>query len=422
MHVMERVLLITNIQSHILSFPTGQRTRYNMFSGLAKETKVLIVVVLTDESIFGLGEGNPYYAWIYDNYFLCEKIKRQLRGRNVPAAIEILQKLQRKYESLSDFDYAPFLALESALLDIEGKLHKSSLSEELGGPKRKQVPVCGTIFLDSPDNMAKRAIDWISKDVTHLKVKICGLTKIDEKNLKRIHDVIEKETIVRIDANQVYKTPEKALGALKKFEKFGVSIIEQPLRYHDLDGFRKLRKRTNIQIMVDESLTNTRDIELISSKEAADIINFHPPKLGCLTKTKEAIKKTIELGLDFMIGSGVMTGIGVAEHLHLASSLEKLPYPLEEVGIHEMFGMDIVLNPFKIEKGCLRVPADYGLGIKLDKANFNKFCVDIPFTTSIHLQTVRTVTSFFPYRIKSEILTFFERLRKNKARTSKLQF
>lgn len=410
---MENVSLITDVQLYIVSFPTGQRTRY----GKLEETRNLIVVVLTDENVFGLGEGNPYYVSIYDNYFLCEEIKKQLRDRSVPAVIEFLQKLQGEYESLSDFDYAPFLALESALLDIEGKLHKNTLSDELGGSKRRKVPVCGTIFLDSPDNMAKRAQDWISKGVTHLKVKICGVTKIDERNLKQIHDVIGKETIVRIDANQAYKTPEKALSALKKFEKFGVSIIEQPLRYYDLKGLRKLRKRTDIQIMVDESLTNIKDIELISSKEAADIINFHPPKLGCLTKTKEAIKKTMELGLNFMIGSGVLTGIGVAECLHLASSLEKLPYPLEEVGLYAMFGMDIVLNPFKVQNGCLRVPVDYGLGIKLDKVNFSKFNVNISFTTSIRLRAVRTVTSLFPSRINFGNNTFFDKHRKAKAGT-----
>jgi len=405
--------LITDIHLYIESFPTGQRTKY----GRLDETKNLIVVVLTDENIFGLGEANPYYAGIYENYLFCEKIKKQLLGRNVQTAILFLQKLQKKYESSPYFDYCPFLALESALLDIEAKLNKNSLSNELGGSKRKKVPVCGTIFLDSPGNMAKRAQDWISKGVTHLKVKICGITRIDEENLKRIHDVIGEKTIVRIDANQAYKTPRKALNALKKFENFGVSIVEQPLKHYDLDGLRKLRKQTSIKIMVDESLTNERDIELISSKEAADIINFHPPKLGCLTKTKKAIKKTTDLGLDFMIGSGVLTGIGVAECLHLASSLDKLPYPLEEVGIHEMFGMDIVSGPFEIENGWLRVPEDYGLGIKLNKENFNRFNVNISCLTSMHLRTVRTVTLLLPSRLNFEVITFFDRLRNAKAHT-----
>jgi muconate cycloisomerase len=405
---------ITDIHLYIEGFPTGQRTRY----GKLEKTTNLVVVALTNENVLGFGEGNPYYAGIYENFFLCEKIRSQLTGRAIPEAILFLQKMQRDYERkrtrLQDFDFAPFLALESAFLDISGKTHKNSLSNELGGSKRKEVPVCGTIFLDSPDNMAERALYWMSKGVRHLKVKICGMTRIDERNLKRIHDVIQKETIVRVDANQAYKTPEKALNALKKFEKFGVSIVEQPLGYRDLDGLRKLRKLTNVKIMIDESLTEAKDIELISSNESADIINFHPPKLGCLTKTKEAIEKTIGLGLDFMIGSGVMTGIGVAECLHLASSLEELPYPLEEVGIHEMFGMDIVSNPITIEKGFMAIPKDHGLGIKLDKTNFKKFNISISCSTAIHLRTARTVTSLLPTPVGFEITTFFDRIRKRR--------
>jgi len=59
--------------------------------------------------------------------------------------------------------------------------------------------------------------------------------------------------------------------------------------------------------MLDESLQRTSDIELFAHMEVADIVNFHPSKLGCLTVTREAILKTQNLGLKTNIGSSLMT-------------------------------------------------------------------------------------------------------------------
>ena len=83
--------------------------------------------------------------------------------------------------------------------------------------------------------------------------------------------------------------------------------------------------------MLDESLRKQSDIELFAQMEVADIVNFHPSKLDCLSITREAILKTQEMGMKANIGLALMTDIDLFHYLSLASSIPRLDYPLEDV-------------------------------------------------------------------------------------------
>jgi L-alanine-DL-glutamate epimerase-like enolase superfamily enzyme len=115
----------------------------------------------------------------------------------------------------------------------------------------------------------------------------------------------------------------------------------------------KLRKRFHpaIEIMLDESLRKPSDVELFAQMEVADIVNFHPSKLGCLSITRETILKTQEEGIKANIGSALMTDIGLFHYLSLASSIPRLDYPLEEVGLSNFYGYSILSTPPKITEG-----------------------------------------------------------------------
>jgi L-alanine-DL-glutamate epimerase-like enolase superfamily enzyme len=103
--------------------------------------------------------------------------------------------------------------------------------------------------------------------------------------------------------------------------------------------------------MLDESLRKPSDVELFAQMEVADIVNFHPSKLGCLSITREAILKTQEVGMKANIGSALMTDIGLFHYLNLASSIPRLDYPLEEVGLSNVYGYSILSSPPKITEG-----------------------------------------------------------------------
>ena len=89
--------------------------------------------------------------------------------------------------------------------------------------------------------------------------------------------------------------------------------------------------------MVDESLEHPDMIEQIALEEIADAPNVHASKFGCLIITHEAVLNAQNLGSKVQIGSSLMTEIGLARFLHLATSIPRLDYSLEEVGLTSLY-------------------------------------------------------------------------------------
>jgi L-alanine-DL-glutamate epimerase-like enolase superfamily enzyme len=193
----------------------------------------------------------------------------------------------------------------------------------------------------------------------HIKFKIpCNFEEL-EKLLEYIYFINKQndieDLILRADANECFTTFKRAVKALALMEKRGVNIVEQPMPRDRLGDTAKLRKRfyPAIEIMLDESLRKPSDIELFAQLEVADAVNFHPSKLGCLSITREAILRTQELGMKANIGSALMTDIGLSHYLNLASSIPRLDYPLEEIGLSNFYGYSILSSPPKITKGYI---------------------------------------------------------------------
>lgn len=364
---------IERVETHVLRIPVDIRLSYRK----VRETYGLIVNVYTDNGVVGIGEGTPYLINIYDASILCRKIARILQDVELFEARDMLIQMEKSLIDKPFFDFGPFLAFETAIIDAISKLNKTAFGEMLGGTFRAKIPVSGTVFLNPPLIMAEVAQKWVSKGIAHLKVKITGKKDKDSVNLKSIRDSIGYDVLIRVDANQAYRTVDRAVDGIKRIEKYDVAIVEQPIKWNDLNGLRKLKKLVDPKIMIDESLRKPSDIELIVTSEAADIINIHPSKLGCLSITKDAIEKTVDLGLEYMIGSAVMTSIGVAAHLHLAASTKELHYPNEEIGLYEMFGRDIVADPLRIADGCIEVPRDFGVGVSINESELKRYSVNM---------------------------------------------
>jgi len=390
---------IKSINIYIVHFPV----KILLSIGEVRWTNHLITEIRTYDNVIGIGEGTPYAIMgrsqtnIYNAYMICREVAKKIKGKKFFEAKEMLPQLQKNFMKKPFFDYGPFLAIESSLMDVISKIEEIPLAKVLGEFYRNRIPVCGTVFLESPERMAKDALRWISKGVKHIKVKVTGRKEVDATILKYIRDTVGYKPLIRIDANQAYGSATKAINSIRVLEKYDVAIVEQPVKWNDLEGLRTIRSRVEPKIMVDETLTVPEDVELIVDMKAADIINFHPSKLGCLSVTRETIEKTLELGLEYIIGASVMTSVGVAEHLHLAASMRTLYYPNEEVGLKEMFDKDLVINSLKITNGYIHIPEGYGLGLMIDKESLKRFTLTMPFAKFLYTCVVHRIYPRLPF-------------------------
>jgi len=349
-------MYIKALYGTILSFPTS-----HYISGwrlVAKSTH-LIVFLITDSDLIGVGEGTPYSTSVVDDYAKTLSLAKKIQGLSLEDALDILRSSEHsEFRRREQVNYGAFLALESAVIHALTQSKKLKYEAEvLGGVYRTKIPVAYTIFLGHPVIMSRRLEEAIKSGYKHVKFKIpCNLEEL-RRVVEALHSVrkqySEEETVLRADANECFPTFEKAEKALSIMERYGVNIVEQPMPRDRLRDIAKLRKSFYpvIEIMLDESLRKPSDVELFAQMEVADIVNFHPSKLGCLSITREAILKTQEMGMKANIGSALMTEIGLFHYLNLASSIPRLDYPLEEVGLSNFYAYSILSSPPKITEG-----------------------------------------------------------------------
>lgn len=359
---------ILRSEIYLLRFPLDIRLPW----GTEKYRNHILVKIRTTETE-GVGEGTPFYTHAYNSHALGIKIAKTIQGQKLPDALEALSKIQECLVQNRIVDYGILLAFETAILDALSKASGFVMAKELGKIYRKKIPAAGTVYLAPISEMVRFAKYWASQGITHLKIKVTGNEDIDCKIVKQIREAVGPRIALRIDANQAYEKAEKAAKTLRKLEEHGIIIAEQPIRWCDWDGLRKLRKMTNIKIMVDESVWKPSDIDLIATKKVADVVNFHPPKFGCLSVTRKLIEKALDLGLEYVIGGAVMSGVGVSAYMHLVASLREIQYPTEEIGLFNIRGYDIVKKPIGLTRGCLKLPTAGGLGVKLDNSAVKKY-------------------------------------------------
>ena len=372
---------IKEIHLLVLYFPVSH---YISNWKLVTRTTHIITFLLTNSGVVGIGEGTPYWSNIAEDYMKAISLAKAIKGLTLADGLNKLRSLEYvEFKRKRPINYGTYLALESALLNALYNCNKNKVKHEaelLGGIYRTKMPIAYTIFLNHSIIMAQKMKKAIKSGYRHIKFKIpCNLGEL-ESVLRILYSVKklyrDEDVVLRADANECFSTFEKAERALLIMERHGINIVEQPMPRDMLRDIARLRKRfyPAIEIMLDESLRKPSDIELFAQLEAADAVNFHPSKLGCLTITREAILQTQKLGMKVNIGSALMTEIGFSHYLNLAASIPRLDYPLEEPGLYNVYGYGITREPIRIINGSTILHS-----IDISYLDFNmmkKFSVD----------------------------------------------
>jgi L-alanine-DL-glutamate epimerase-like enolase superfamily enzyme len=240
-------------------------------------------------------------------------------------------------------------ALSTALHDLVGKRLGVPLWKLWGlNPARAPVSTF-TIGLDTPEKMRAKVVE--AERYPILKVKLG--THRDGEILRAIRSVTEKE--LRVDANAGW-TRKRAIAMLPVLQEFGVSVLEQPLAPHDLDGLAAVTRASTIPVIADESCLVATDIPRLVG--AVDGINIKLAKCGSLREALRMVAVARAHGMIVMVGCMIETSIGITAAAHVA--------PL--VDLVDLDGAALLSDdPFAgatIDAGRLALPGAPGLGVR----------------------------------------------------------
>ena len=186
-------------------------------------------------------------------------------------------------------------AIDCAFWDLKCKTEGKNIFELLDINMRPLSSVA-TVGIDTPENMAKRAVEY--SKYKNLKIKLSNEVPIER--LEAIRAARPDATLIT-DVNQGWSFAE-----LKEYipqcKRLGLAMIEQPLARgadHELEGFK-----SDVPLGSDESCLDSK--EYAQSAKRYDVINIKLDKCGGLTDALQIIRLAKQDGKGLMVGN--MTG------------------------------------------------------------------------------------------------------------------
>lgn len=279
----------------------------------------IIVEVHTDTGEIGYGEAPPTGAITGDTTgaiigAITDHIRKVLVGRD----IDDFEDLTTALDGAVVKNSSAKAAVDMALWDLYGQKYQIPVYKLLGGARKKIITDI-TISVNSPEEMARDAVNAIKRGYDTLKVKVGVDPTLDVARLKAIRDAVGSAPRIRIDANQAW-APKEAVRLLNEMQESGLAIelVEQPVKAHDLEGLTYVTERSYVPVLADESVFSAEDALKIVEMRAADLINIKLMKCGGLTSALKIAALAEISGMECMIGCMLEAKVSVNAAVHLA--------------------------------------------------------------------------------------------------------
>lgn len=334
---------------HINAKPINLKltTPFRISRGGAQYTAPNVIVEVRYNEYIGYGEASPsaYYGESVETVLACIAMFAGNLGDD-PFVIEDimhhLDKIIRLHPSAK-------AAVDMALYDIVGKVLNVPLYKLLGLNPAHTPHTSFTIGIDTPMEMAKKAL--LAQDYPILKIKVG--TKHDLEIIQAIRDV--SNAVLRVDANAGW-TPKEAIKNIQAMLPYNIEFVEQPIPAHDFTGLKLIRENVPLPIIADESSVTVEDIPRIA--ECVDGINIKLVKCGGINQALKMINVARAHNLRIMLGCMIESSLGITAAAHLT--------PL--VDYADLDGNLLIDNdPFTgvtVDHGKLILPSEPGLGVR----------------------------------------------------------
>ncbi|MGN0906710.1 MAG: dipeptide epimerase [Bullifex sp.] len=279
----------------------------------------IIVELHTDTGNVGYGEAPPTGVITGDTAggiigALKDHIIKTVIGREV----DDFETLTDSVQKCVMHNTSAKAAVDMALWDLYGQLYGIPVYKLLGGARDKIITDI-TISVNSPEEMARDALNAIERGYDTLKVKVGVNPKLDVERLSAIRNAVGSDVKLRIDANQAWK-PQEAVRILSRMQDEGLDIelVEQPVIAHDIEGLKYVTERSCVPVLADESVFSPLDAMKIIQTGAADLINIKLMKCGGITPALKIADAASIMGIECMIGCMLEAKISVNAAVHVA--------------------------------------------------------------------------------------------------------
>jgi len=338
-------------------------------SGLVDALQEVVASVRTDTGVIGYGEvrGNCTYVTgdTPDRVVAAASVLAPLLvGEPLEEIAPLLERMDRAIVGNS----AAKALLDIALHDALAKAWGIAVATLLGGKHADALPTDDSVPFSLPEEAARKARAAVRDGYRIIKVRVgLGLEK-DEARLTAIREAIDTEpeggeVILAADANGCWQ-PKEAIGYLRRWEKYRMGWIEQPVGAENIDGLRLVRENVAIPVMADESAKGPREVLRLVEERAVDMLHFKLIKAGGFVPLRAMGAIADAAGIPYMIGQMDEGMLATAAAVHAGAASHARHF--------EIHGYKRVrTQPFKgleVRRGSMVLPKAPGLGVEVDES------------------------------------------------------
>jgi muconate cycloisomerase len=364
---------ITGLDLWHLALPVLSRRDHGIGS-VEGSCEVIIVRLRSESGAEGYGEASTWSVFTGTPEASYAALNRYIRplvvGRRVADRAAIMEDAAKAVAHCSEAK----AALESALLDLTGRILNTPVWALLGGKCRDTIPLSCSIA--DPD--FEKDVDLLHR----LRADKVGLIKLKTGFKDHAFDIMRLERIaqefpefrVRVDYNQGLSI-EDAPAQVRDVATFKPDFIEQPVRFHHFAMMRKLREMIDVPLLADESVFGPEDMTRAAREGICDGVSVKIMKTGGLTRAQTVARIAAANGLSAYGGDMFEAGLAHLAGTHMIAATPEIKLGCEFYQASYFLKEDILETPFVVEDGQVVVPDGPGLGIKPDVAKLDAYAV-----------------------------------------------
>ena len=305
------------------------------FSGIDTQT---VFRVTCDNGVIGYGDTRGHSA-------LNDQQKEALLGK-------------------SPFDFVAAdlnVGLMGALYDAMGKHLDVPAHKIMGQKVRDRVPVAAWTRPASPEDFALEIQRAAAEGYKYFKMHTCAHHCVIEQT-RAAEEVAPDGFKVHYDFNH-NRTETDTLRIIDEVERSSVvGILEDPIRWQNIDGWRRLRERTSLPLLMHvpqlgggaEILNGCADLYMVG-------------EVGIGTSFKRGFAAaTAELSTVIQLTGGTLSK---ALAMHMGAVLPNVSH---SVNLDDQYAEDATGGRLAIDEGSTPVPEGPGLGINVDEEKLSE--------------------------------------------------
>jgi muconate cycloisomerase len=366
---------ITDVKSHIIAIDLKEVSEL----AAARHARVIVNLVEVELDNGVKGYGDVFVAGpglVPDSV---ESVDLMVRKYYAPVMIgqdaECIQTIVQRLEAAKMGNVVAKAAIDTALYDALGKSLGVPVTTLLGGAVRDSLPVVGWVGIKAPEEMARKAMEFVNSGHQILKLKLGTTVRDDVQRVKAVREAVGHGVKIRVDVNGHFSLTD-CLALTRGIADYDIEFIEDPVPEEHLHQLRYMRSQSPVPICGDSLIRSATDAVRVLSENCVDYLKIKVGRVGGMVEAQKIMTIAAGFGVDVVVGHSTSGDFGAAGELCIAMASPNVVPGGEMVGPSKLVG-HVVQNPLMISHGAMRLSGLPGLGLEMRPGGLEEYRTDI---------------------------------------------